>query len=227
MKKELKILLIDDHPMIIEAYINILKNFKELSRKYDFIIDTATDCDIALKKIENSIKNKGYDIVFSDIKLPPSQKGEIISGEDLTIYTKKVLPDAKIVILTMFNENYRIHNILKNVNPDGFLIKNDVTSKEFLIAFEKIIEDPPYYSTTVTKYFRKQTLMGNKSLLDDTNRKILYYLSQGVKTKNLHKHINLSQSALEKRKNHIKNLFELEKANDEELIREANVRGFI
>ena len=227
MKKEFKILLVDDHPMIVEAYVNILKTSDRLNKKYCFKIDTANDCDSAISKIDNSAKSENYDLIFSDIKLPPSLNGEIISGEDLTIYAKKKLPNVKIVILTMFNENYRIHNILKGVNPDGFLIKNDVTSKEFLRAFEKIVQEPPYYSTTVTKYFRKQTLMIGESFLDDINRKILFHLSQGVKTKDLSKYINLSQSALEKRKNQIKNLFELEKANDEDLLKEATSRGYI
>ena len=58
-------------------------------------------------------------------------------------------------------------------------------------------------------------------------RKILFYLSQGVKTKDLCKYINLSQSAIEKRKNQIKNVFELEKSNDEELLKVAEERGYI
>ncbi len=227
MKNELNILLVDDHPLIVEAYVNLLKSSEELTKKYTLVLETANDCDAAIRRIDFAAKSRNkYDIIFTDIKLPPSANREIVSGEDLAIYAKKKIPSARIVILTMFNESYRIHNILKNVNPDGFLIKNDVTSKEFLIAFEKIIQDPPYYSTTVNKYFRKQSSVSG-SLLDDINRKILFHLSQGVKTKDLSKYINLSQSAIEKRKNHIKNLFELEKANDEALLREAEVRGFI
>ena len=65
------------------------------------------------------------DIVFLDIKLPPSKDGKILSGEDLGIKINQLLPDTKIIISTTFNDNYRIHNILENINPDGFLIKND------------------------------------------------------------------------------------------------------
>ena len=127
----------------------------------------------------------------------------------------------------MFNENHRIHNILQTVNPDGLLIKNDVNSDEFLTAFDIILNDPPYYSATVAQYFRQQTTNSIESLFDDVNRKIIFYLSKGVKTKNLTNHVNLSLSAIEKRKVQIKNLLELENANDEELIIEARKRGFI
>lgn len=225
MKRKLNILIVDDHPVIIEAYKNILTS-GDLG-KYDFTIDTANNCDEAIKKIEYSAKNEPYDVLFFDVKLPPSSNGEIISGEDLAVFAKRKLPESKIAVLTMFNESHRIHNILKTANPDGLLIKNDLSSKEFLIAFDVILNDPPYYSTTVAKYFRKQATNLNESLLDDINRKIIYHLSKGVKTKNLTNYVNLSLSAIEKRKTQIKNLLELENARDEELIREAKNRGFI
>ncbi len=227
MKRKLKILLVDDHPLILEAYVNILKSIEQAESNFSLTIDTANDCDSAIQLIDHASKNQHYDMLFTDVKLPPSKEGAIISGEDLGIYMKQEIPNARVVILTMINENYRIHNILNNVNPDGFLIKNDVTSKEFQIAFEKILDDPPYYSSTVSKFFRKRTLIRSESSLDAINRKILFYLSQGVKTKDLCKYINLSQSAIEKRKNQIKNVFELEKSNDEELLKVAEERGYI
>lgn len=225
MKKNLKILIVDDHPMIVEAYENILASSK--FNGYVLSIDSAGNCDSAIDKIKDSSKNEQYDLLFLDIKLPPSSDGEIISGEDLAVFAKRMIPNAKIVILTMFNENHRIHNILQTVNPDGLLIKNDLTSEEFLEAFDKILNDPPYYSTTVAKYFRKQTTNSAESLLDDINRKIIFHLSKGVKTKNLTNHISLSLSAIEKRKVQIRELLELEHSNDEELIIEAKKRGFI
>ena len=225
MKKELYILIVDDHPVIVEAYKNILSS-ADLN-KFKFKIDNANNCDSAIKKIENSAKNVPYDLLIFDIKLPPSSNREIISGEGLAVFAKKMLPKAKIAILTMFDEDHRIHNILKTVNPDGLLIKNDLTSKELLTAFDVILTDPPYYSTTVAKYFRKQAVNFQDSVLDGVNRKIIYHLSNGVKTKNLTKHINLSLSAIEKRKTQIKDLLGLEQANDEQLIEEAKSRGFI
>ena len=148
-----------------------------------FSIDTAHNCDTAVEKLNEAAKSEHYDVLFSDIKLPAASDGEIISGEDLAVYAKKILPSVKVIILTMFNENHRIHNILKTVNPDGLLIKNDVTPDEFLIAFNAIINDPPYYSNTVTKFFRNQTINFGESLLDEINRKIIFHLFKGSKNK--------------------------------------------
>lgn len=225
-KKKIKILIVDDHPMIVEAYKAILAS-SELEELYQFTIDTANNCDSAIHSIDTASAHKAYEVLFFDVQLPPSADGKIISGQGLASYAKKKLPKAKIIILTSFNENDRIRNILTTVNPDGLLIKNDVTPKEFIIAFNAVINNPPYYSTTVANYFRKKVTDIDNSLLDDINRKIIYHLSKGVKTKNLVNYVNLSLSAINKRKNHIRELFDLDNANDEQLVKEAKKRGFI
>ena len=222
--KALKVLIVDDHPIIVEGYKNALLDID--SEKYRLEIDTATSCDSGKEMIEASIDSESpYQVVFLDVKLPPSSDGKILSGEDLGKLTKEVLPEAKIVILTMFNDNFRIHNILKNVNPDGFLIKSDITSGELVRAFNIVIKDPPYYSHTVTKLLRAH--FTSDMMLDDIDRSILFHLSKGVKTKNLPAHIPLSLAAIEKRKRHLKEVFGVDKNNDEKLFEQASKKGYI
>jgi DNA-binding NarL/FixJ family response regulator len=166
-----------------------------------------------------------YDVCFFDISLPASEDGRFASGEDLALLTKKMLPNAKIIILTMFNESFRIHNIIKEINPDGFLIKNDLTSMELADAFQQILKSPPYYSITVNNYV-KQTI-SSEIYVDDINRKILHLLSQGVKTKSLSEYIPLSTSAIEKRKKQLKLLFSVSDGKDETLLQEARDKGYL
>jgi DNA-binding NarL/FixJ family response regulator len=218
-----KILMIDDHPMIIEGYQNTILSVK--THKQEFEIDIASNCDMALDYIQKSLISKPYDILFVDIKIPPSSDGLITSGEDLAKYARKVLPNAKIIILTMYNESYRIHNILKTINPEGFLIKSDLTSSELANAFLSILESPPYYSSTVNSFLRKT--ITSDVFVDEKNRKILHLLSQGVKTKNLADYVGLSLSAVEKRKKQLKTLFSVEDGQDETLLKEARENGFL
>ncbi|WP_025741374.1 response regulator [Aquimarina pacifica] len=223
MKKKLKVLMIDDHPMIIEGYKNTLLG--ENQKEYQIKIDIASNCDDAYANIVKSSETTPYDMLFIDIKLPPSTDGTITSGEDLAKHAKQLLPKARVIILTMHREDHRIHNILKNINPAGFLIKSDLTSSELLLAFNNIVEGKAYYSATVNDHFRK--MMTNKFSLDEKNLKILYHLSRGVKTKNLPNYVSLSLSAIEKRKNQIKEMFSIAKADDQKLLEEARKRGFI
>jgi len=225
VKKDLKILIVDDYPLIIEAYMDILNS--DDFGGYNLFIEKANSCDTAIDRINSTSSNLHYDLILLDVEIPPANNGEIISGVDLAVFAKKQLPKSKIIILTRSDEGHRINNILQIVNPDGLLIKMDINREMFILAFFKVLNAPPYYSATVANFFRKQSVNFGESLLDDTNRKIIFYLSRGIKTKNLTNYIDLSLSAIEKRKVQIKNVLELNKANDEALISEAKKRGFI
>ena len=224
MKKPLSILIVDDHPIIIEGYRSALTNMN--LDAYDISVDTASNCDEANFKIKTSSRSGNiYNIIFLDIQLPPSRDGRITSGEDLGEIAKRLTPKTKIIILTMFNDNYRIYNILKSINPDGLLIKSDLTSDEFIRAFEVILEKPPYYSHTVNNFLRIQTK--NSVVLDDIDRAILYHLSRGIRTKNLTEYISLSLAGIEKRKRQLKSTFGIERQDDEKLLQIAREQGFI
>ncbi|MGJ8746101.1 response regulator [Polaribacter sp.] len=220
------VIIIDDHPLIAEAYKTAFSFVAKKNPSLIFNIEVAEDCDTANEIIEEyNTNNKKLDIVFLDIKLPPSKDGKILSGEDLGIKIKTLLPKTKIVVSTTLNDNYRVHSIFKSINPDGFLIKNDITPKELIETINTIISDPPYYSKTVTKLLRKQ--ISNNFLLDDIDRKILYELSIGTKMKELPEMIPLSLAGIEKRKRHLKQIFNITASDDKELLYLAKEKGFI
>ncbi|MGR7813103.1 response regulator [Lacinutrix undariae] len=221
--QEIKILMVDDHPMIIEGYQNTLMATKNEDQV--LLIDTAGNCDVANDLLQKAAKNKPYDICFFDISLPSSSDGQITSGEDLAKITRDIMPETKIIILTMFNESFRIYNIIKEVSPDGFLIKSDLTSMELAEAFQHILKSPPYYSSTVNEYLKKT--ITSEVYIDDINRKILHLLSKGIKTRSLREHIDLSMSAIEKRKKQMKLLFSITDGKDESLLDEARKKGFL
>lgn len=224
MQETIRILMTDDHPIIIEGYQNTLLATKKESQ--NLLIDIANNCDQSIKRLKAAVdSNKPYDVLFMDISLPPSEDGKFTSGEDLAKYARKIMPDAKIVMLTMFNENYRVHNIIKSIDPEGFLIKSDLTSSELASAFQAVLNNPPFYSGTVNSIVRRS--ITNDIDLDDIDRKILYLLSQGVRTKSLKDHIDMSMSAIEKRKKHLKMLFDIQDGSDETLLDEARTKGFI
>ncbi|WP_159019093.1 response regulator [Algibacter sp. L3A6] len=224
MIEKLKILMIDDHPMIIEGYQNTLLFTKKENQELE--IDIANNCDEAIMYMDQAVeKNSPYNVLFVDISIPPSKDGIMSSGEDLAEYARKVLPKAKIIILTMFNESFRIHNIIKTIDPEGFLIKSDLTSSELASAFQAVINNPPFYSGTVNNHIRKSIV--SDIVIDDKNRKILHLLSQGVKTKNLASHLDISLSAVEKRKRQLRDIFDVQDGQDETLLNEARKKGFV
>lgn len=103
-------------------------------------------------------------------------------------------------------DSFRLHNILSNINPDGFLLKGETTSQELLRCFEKVVDKPPYYGSKIAKILRSEVT--NKSV-DEIDRIMLYQLSLGTKTKDLTKFVHLSLRAVEDRKKGLKKFLEL------------------
>ncbi len=219
MQKELNILMIDDHPMILEGYKKVLSN----NKNYKLHISIAEDCEQAIRQINNANIKNGFDVVFIDIQLPPSNDGTVTSGEDLAEIVHKRLPLAKIVILTMIDSTERLQNLIKTIPHHGLLIKSDITSKILLKAFDKVLKNKQYYSITADKVSKSSTQ--NDEYLDEYNKKIIYHLSNGIQTRHLIDYIPLSLSAIEKRKKYIKQFFDV--TDDERLMQEAKKRGFI
>jgi DNA-binding NarL/FixJ family response regulator len=219
------VLIIEDHPLITEAYKKAFSQISSKTPNLNFMISTANTCDAAYLKINEASRQQGLDIVFLDIKLPPSKEGTILSGEDLGLKIIELLPSSKIIVSTTFNDNYRINSIFKSLNPDGFLIKNDLNPKELVLAIESIIEGNSYYSKSVIELMRKLT--ANDYLIDAIDRKLLYELSKGTKMSQLPDIIPLSVSTLEKRKRVLKEIFDIADKDDRDLFRIAEEKGFI
>lgn len=218
-------LIIDDHPLIAEAYKSAFLYVEKTTSPTSFTIDVAHDCDTANEKLLHFFnEKKPLDIVFLDMSLPASKDRKILSGEDLGLIINEKFPKTKIIVATTYNDNFRIHNILKNLNPDGLLIKNDISSKELVTAITEVIANPPYYSKTVLKSLRRQH--SSDLFIDDIDRKILYELSIGTKLKDM-KNILLSVHSIVKRKRALKQIFGVEDSDDSKLISVAKEKGFI
>ncbi|CAL65444.1 response regulator [Christiangramia forsetii] len=222
--KQFKVLIIDDHPLIANAYQQALE---EVFIKSDLELNTifATTIDEAHEIIEDPNTFDRIDIVFLDIRLPKGKNLKIISGEDLGILMRKKYPKKKLVVATTFNDNYRIHSILKNIDPDGFLVKNDLTPAELVCAIQVLLSEPPFYSKTVLKMLRKQ--ISDEALLDHTDRRLLYEISIGTKMKELPNILPLSKAGIERRKRNLRLVFEVENGSDRDLVFQAKERGFI
>jgi two-component system response regulator NreC len=221
-KTDLHILMIDDHPSMIEGYKSIL-SFNDLGLR--IITTPAYNCESAYNIIDKTSVSEAFDFAFVDLSLPPYLEKKIKGGEDLALLIKNKFPDCKIVILTSHAEAFILDAIQKNIAPNGLLVKSDFTADEFLLAFEKIYNNHFYTSRTVVENIAE--LHDKSAFLDESNRKLITLLAEGVKTKNLPQRMNLSISAIDKRKAQIKYFFKIEKGSDEDIIREAKKHGLI
>lgn len=221
MTNLMNILIVDDHPFIIQAYKNALDKYSQ--QGYEFVITQANNCKSGYESITET--KTPFDVAFFDISMPEYAEKGIYSGEDLALLMKTEMPGCKIILLTMHTELLKINNIIKNINPSGLVIKNDLTFDELIFAFDKILNNENYYSQTVIKLVGQAQY--NNIELDAFDKQILFHLSKGVKTKDLPLYIPLSLSAIEKRKLNIREILEVKDGNDIDLINEAKTKGVI
>jgi len=221
--KTLRILAIDDHEMIMLGYKFILERIS--FEDHTIIVDTANSYESGKQKIEDSVNSFKYDIIFLDVQLYPPNENQPHNGEDLGILARKLVPESKIIFMSSFSDNHRINSILKSVDPDGYMVKTDIDPKSLEDAVKTVNFQPPYYSSKALAAIRKR--MSSPISLDENDKRILYHLSIGTKTKDLEQHVELSASSIENRKRHLKSLFGTEKENDLALIVAAKDRGFI
>jgi DNA-binding NarL/FixJ family response regulator len=218
----IKILIVDDHPLQIEGYKSILQYNLET-----FEIETTVcyNCEEAYSIIVNTEASLHFDVVLLDRSLPPYPEKKIYSGEDLALLTREHSPKSKIMILTSHAEAFVIYDLVQKVRPDGVLIKSDFDGDELLVAFSSVLNGAIYYSQTVKDSIKE--LLSRENYLDVINRQIIVLLAQGLKNKTIALQLNLSDSAIEKRKSKLKDFFFISKSTDEELVQEARKMGFI
>lgn len=216
------ILIVDDHPFIIEGYKNGITRYKPT--QFEYSISQAIDCKSGYEIITNS-ETKAFDIAFLDISMPIYEEKGIYSGEDLAKLLMEYMPNCKIILLTMYTEELQIKNVIDTINPSGLVIKNDLTFDELLFGFDKVINDEIYYSQSIQKMIN----LGQQDAIetDDIDKQILFHLSKGIHTTDIPQYVPISLEAVEKRKNNLKSILNIQDESDSELVRRAKDKGLL
>ncbi|KFF11190.1 response regulator [Flavobacterium hydatis] len=224
MDTSLTILIVDDHPMTVDSYINLLSGNDFQKKEPNFI--KSYNCEDAYNKINFQLKqNLNIDFALLDISLPPYKEFNIDSGIDLALLVRENFIDCKIVLLTMHSEPLTVDKVIKGIKPEGFISKSDIDFESFPSICKKIIEGETFQSNTIIKSQRK--LFKKNINWDNHDNQILILISQGVKTINLPDYIPLSMSAIEKRKANIKDQLLKGKGSDKDLIEKAKKLGLL
>lgn len=218
----MRILLVDDHPMTVEGYKNAMLSNK--TEEVELTFTTVNDCTSAYERImDNAEQIKQFDLAFIDQGLPSMVEKELHSGSDLALFLREIMPKCKIVMITAHTEVIMIYDIMKKVQPDGLVIKNDVTPENIPEIIESVMSGNGYKSEMVRECI--QVILKKDLMVEDNNRQILLYLSKGFKIKELEMVVNLSASTIQKRIIKMKEAFGV--ADDGNLVKEAINQGFI
>jgi len=212
MQQKIKIVLIDDHQLIMDGIASLLFNVPEIEIAGKF--SSSSDLFLFLEKME-------IHIAMIDIFLPKPEGIEILKS------IRKLHPKTKVIILSG-NEEEELIAAAFNAGALAYITKN-VEREELLHCISMVMNEQTYIGMHLEKKlsqkFIKNAIHGDKfahhKIKDITTREleIIKLLSDGLSYKEVGAQLNISTRTVETHKNNI--LEKLELKNMIELVKFA------
>lgn len=194
---KIKVIIVDDHQIVRDGIKRILKDEDDIE-----LIGTVGSGKEALE----FIKGNNPDILITDLSMPD------MSGIELTEKIRKLYPDIKILILSMFNNEDYIVNAIQ-AGASGYLPKQDSTTEILVEAIKTISGGDEYYSPTISKIVLKSFIsnvknagvsdVARKHHLTSREREILKLYVEGFTNSEIALKLNLSVFTIKTHKNNI------------------------
>ncbi|MEI6080645.1 MAG: response regulator transcription factor [bacterium] len=185
MKKEISIILVDDHKMVREGLMSLIEKQTDMK-----VVAEASSGAMA---IEQSKKHKA-DVVVMDISMPD------MSGIEATKEIIKNCPKTKVLILSMHSDRRFVTEAL-NIGALGYVLK-DSASEELLFAIRKVYGGNIFLSTKITEVVVKDYL-ATRSVLSTREREVLKHIAEGMATKEIASELGLSAKTVEAHRHQI------------------------
>lgn len=178
MPEQTKILLVDDHQLILEGILSYLKDIDGLE------IETANSCDDAFSKIKTSVHSNPFQIVFTDLSFDNQTQNVVLDGGESLIKAiqKEEIP-IKVGVITGHSETNRVFNVIHNLNPSAYILKGKCNTDELTFAIQKMLKDEVYYTHEIHQKLLKRALI--EIQMDDVAVQILKELPKHAKIANL------------------------------------------
>lgn len=208
---KIKILIVDDHQLIIDGIKANLVNVPDFS-----IVGNAYNGREAIA-ILNSEK---ADVILMDIDMP------ILDGMGATQQIMQADPTAKIIVLTMHTERGLVKKMI-SMGASGYILKN-TGSEELSLAIRKVYSGLKYFSSEITTNFlekkKPQSNADPKIRLTSREEEILVRISQGLSNKEIGDKLSISHRTVDKHRTNI--MSKLNITNVANLVRYAVLNGY-
>lgn len=199
----LNILLVDDHPLVIDGIKTMLASVEGLQ-----ISAFAKTAKEALSILEQS----SFEVILLDLNLP-DQDGLHLCSEIRQLY-----PAVKIIALTSSNETSLITQFLQR-GGNGYLLKN-LERQELIEAIEHVQLGKIYLCKSsnakiLEQYRNVETATQQAPVLTRREKEILHWLNEGLTGPQIAKQLFLSPLTVE---THRKNLMQKFDANNLQML---------
>lgn len=202
MKKQLTLLIVDDHKIFRDGLKLLLSHFS--------FIGDVHEASNGLEFL-NMLEEVDPDLVMMDINMP------VMGGIEATQKALEKSPDLKVIVLTTFHDEHFIEQMMI-AGVEGYMLKRS-TPEEFETAMIRVSAGGNYFSdeivrTVVSKLSRlreENQATSSRLALTDREMEVLKLLCKGLNNDQISKIIHLSPKTIEKHKS---NLFQKTDTNN-------------
>ena len=192
----LNILIVEDHPLVSEAYSSVFSELKE-NQEINYEISSAYNCIEALYFLDEfKKKQKQFHLCILDLRLNDKVKDDDASYKIAHCIRENFIA-CKLVIITSITDVYTISEVNRRFNPEGFIIKSDSSFSYLKKTFSLIVNGSVIYSTKISAILNKSIAQFS---IDHRDLRILNLMNQGYSLKDIGNQIGLSLSGVEYRK---------------------------
>lgn len=214
----IRVLLVDDHALFREGLAGIIASQPDMQ-----VVGEASDGFEGLVKAQEL----NPDLILMDIQMPG------MDGLETTRQVRKIMPNVKIVMLTVRKDDEKLFEAIKE-GAQGYLLK-DIRSREMLTMLRGALEGEaalsPDMAGRVLEEFRRlsQLVPPAPELETDTlterEQEILVLVARGMKDKEIAEALTISLNTV---KTHIHNILtKLQVSSRREAARLARQKGLL
>ncbi|GAA0188822.1 two-component system response regulator DegU [Fulvivirga kasyanovii] len=204
---KLKVLVADDHPIILDSIVNLLKQEENIE-----VVDRVTNGLEVLEVMEA----QPIDLLIMDLNMPK------MNGLECMEVIHKQYPSLKVIFLTIYQEEYVIRRLLK-LGASGFLLKN--TSLDNIIAaIERVMITGKYYDH-IEEFIKPKKLNEEEDVLTHREIEIIKLLTKGYSSNEVADTLFISELTVQTHRKNI--LKKLNLTNTPQLVAFAKSSGII
>lgn len=205
---KLKVLVVDDHPMVLEGMHNMLSRISFVS-----LSGLAGGAAQAMEQIQADTP----DIVITDISMPG------ISGLELTAQIRKEYPSVKVIAMSTFNERSLISQMVAQ-GASGYLLKN-ASREQIEEALLTVNENRLYMNLDLEWNDQTLSQMGKTPVLTSREKEVLSLIAEGFTNSQIAEKLFVSPYTVDSHRKNLLTKFEV--GNTAGLIKLAAKHGLI
>jgi two-component system, NarL family, nitrate/nitrite response regulator NarL len=186
-----KVVIIDDHQIIIDGLKLLLNDVNEVEVVYE-----STQPEEAILKVKELV----FDILIIDLMMP------IMDGITFIKELRRFMPEQKVIVLSMNNDGLQADQLINEFNINAYLLKT-IGKSELAKAIKKVAGGEYYFSEEVLvelERYQKIKIISNDIHLTAREIEIINCISSDLSNKQIAANLFISERTVE---THRKNIF--------------------